>query len=105
MNEAQAHVGSWEWHCREVRLEWSDELYRIFGYLPSGCEVGYTHFMQRVHPDDRIYVEKYLASALEEDKGTWLDGSVRHIRDSGIVERDGTGRPVRCGASCTISPI
>ncbi len=27
-----AHVGSWVWYIQENRLEWSDEMYHIFGY-------------------------------------------------------------------------
>ncbi len=36
--EAQAlvHVGSWVWEVSTNVLEWSDELYRIFGALPGG---------------------------------------------------------------------
>lgn len=37
LREAQtvAHIGSWEWDVAEDVVEWSDELCRIFGFLPS----------------------------------------------------------------------
>jgi hypothetical protein len=36
--EAQqiAHIGSWEWLIPQHRISWSDELYRIHGYVPPG---------------------------------------------------------------------
>lgn len=36
LEEAQqiSHVGSWEWNVSTNAILWSDELYRIYGYLP-----------------------------------------------------------------------
>ncbi|MGE5406668.1 MAG: PAS domain-containing protein, partial [Methanosarcina sp.] len=59
LNKAQslAKTGSWKWHIKENRLEWSDQMYTIFnvdrdtftGNLREAIDA-------RVHPDDREIV-------------------------------------------------
>src|SRR5690348_14120282 len=57
--EAQriAHMGSWAWDLATGRVDWSDELYSIFGQTP-GSPVSYETFLSRVHPDDRARVDE-----------------------------------------------
>lgn len=64
--EAQriVHLGSWEWEPESNRLEWSDELYRIYG-LADGQPIGtYEAFLERVHPADRELTIQAMERAL-----------------------------------------
>lgn len=101
--ETVAHLGSWEWNMRENRARWSNELYRILGYLPDAVAPSHDLFLSSFHPDDRDPLHSALTQFLEA--GTPLDmgcrivhrnGTVRHARCVGEgVVRDETGQPIQ----------
>jgi PAS domain S-box-containing protein len=111
--EAQhlAHLGSWEWEIAEDRVTWSDELYRIFGFDPTEFAATQTDYLNRVHPDDRPFVESMLEASLRghhsfdrEYQIVRPDGDVRVIHGRGKVILDEAGRPVRMlGAALDIT--
>ncbi|MEQ1795900.1 MAG: PAS domain S-box protein [Nitrospira sp.] len=86
--ETVAHLGSWEWNPRENRAHWSDELYRIFGYLPGSVTPSQDLFISSFHPEDRDRLQSALTQFLQS--GTKLDVACR------IVHPNGTLRHVRC---------
>jgi PAS domain S-box-containing protein len=64
-----AHVGSWLWDIQANRLEWSDEMYRIFGYEKNNFSGKLDEVMtQAIHPDDRAEVEKSNKSVIRQKK-------------------------------------
>ncbi len=65
LNRAQAvsHTGSWRLDTRTNRLTWSDETYRLFGLTP-GLPLTYENFLSLVHPEDREYVDREWAAAI-----------------------------------------
>jgi PAS domain S-box-containing protein len=53
MAQEVAMVGSWIWHIDEGRMEWSDQMYKIFGIGKNGFVSIYdTTIKEVVHPDD-----------------------------------------------------
>ncbi|HYC29692.1 MAG TPA: PAS domain-containing protein, partial [Chitinophagaceae bacterium] len=62
--QALAHVGNWSWHIPTNSIEWSDELYRIYGIEPSG-QLSYEEYITHIHPDDREKVQKQVAHAMK----------------------------------------
>ncbi|NNE78601.1 MAG: PAS domain S-box protein, partial [Pricia sp.] len=84
--EAQqlAHIGSWEWDVPTDKIDWSDELYRIYGLLPQEFEANYENYIQQVHPEDREYVNGIVQQAFVDHQPFSF-----HHR---IVHRDGTER-------------
>src|SRR6185295_15305704 len=61
--QALAHLGSWRWDIGTGDVEWSDELFRIFGYDPGAITVTYDRFLASLHPDDRASVVAALNDA------------------------------------------
>ena len=53
--EAQrmAHIGNWDWNIVTGELNWSDEVYRIFGRNPQELGATYDVFLRYIHPDDQ----------------------------------------------------
>lgn len=99
--EAQsvARIGSWEWEPDTGHLEWSDELYRLYGEVPEDFEPSYDAFMERVHPEDRAalsaVIEQTMASGEPyelEHRVVLAGGEVRTMQARGRVVRreDGT---------------
>lgn len=99
--QALAHLGNWSADLRTGELEWSDEIYRIFGYEPGAITPSVAVFRAAVHPDDLA-----LVLAREEEARTTgryevvhrivrPDGTVRHVHELGQPELDEQGRLVR----------
>jgi PAS domain S-box-containing protein len=62
-------VGSWVWFIKENRLEWSDEMYYIFGYEKENFPGRLDEVMAlAIHPDDRAEVERSNLSVLRDKK-------------------------------------
>lgn len=102
LSEAQAiaHLGSWEWDIETGKQSWSDECFRIFGFLPGEIEAGYYSFMNIVLPDDREAVVNSIHAALNGPSAYYSEfkirrpnGEVRHILSQGEVVPDRTGKP------------
>jgi PAS domain S-box-containing protein len=79
-----AHIGSWDVEISTNRVTWSDELYRIYGLRPQEVEITYEDFLQRVHTDDRKFVQKVFLKAFRDRKPFSFDHR--------IVQPDGTQR-------------
>ena len=102
--EAQqlAHIGSWEWDVQTNKINWSDELYRIFGLTPQAFKADYENYLKYIHSDDREYVNAIVQQALIDHqpyaffhKAQWPDGKVRILSATGKVFTDGVGNVIR----------
>ncbi len=100
--QSVAHVGSWAWHVQTGRLQWSDEMYRIFGIDQASFTGDLAEVVGRaIHPDDRAAVEASNEAVLRQGRPTPLeyrilhaDGAVRTVwAEAGALQRDGAGRP------------
>jgi PAS domain S-box-containing protein len=79
-----AHLGSWEWDLETSDVEWSLEVYRIFGLDPERFSPKIDTVMDHFHPDDR-------------DRARMLRQSLLAVPEPGefdtrIVRPDGTLR-------------
>jgi PAS domain S-box-containing protein len=99
--EAQklTHTGSWAW---DPRTQWvlycSEEMFRIFGLDPRESLPTRKNFRQRIHPEDRDWVDKRWEKSLRERVDSFdefrvlmPDGTVRHINSSAhpVLDEDG----------------
>ena len=95
-----AHVGNWSWDIKTNTIEWSDELYRIYGLEPQSQVLSYEDYLTLVHPDDREKVTSQVQTAMERNE-PWkfthrlirTDGEVRIIYATGEVVGDEKGNP------------
>jgi len=80
--------GSWAWDVHTLDVFWSREMFRIFDYDPEKMKPTLSHFLERVHPEDRPSVEQRakLESTLKErvdSEGDYRvvlqDGTIRHL--------------------------
>jgi PAS domain S-box-containing protein len=94
--EKISHTGSWRWNIADEKLVWSDEHYRIFGYVPRAAGFDLDSVRERLHPDDLVQLGDTVQRAIQahgafecEYRILHEDGSVRHLF--------GTGRPIPSG--------
>lgn len=78
-----ANIGHWEADLESGRLEWSDQVFEIFG--TNRADFGGTEaaFFDLVHPDDREWLARARAAWLEQ--GGDLDAEHRIMRPDGRV--------------------
>jgi PAS domain S-box-containing protein len=81
--ERLAHSGGWAWDVRTGDAFWSKEMFFILGYDPEKTRPSVSHFLARVHPEDRLRVEQIVK---EETAGSTVDV----VSDYRIVLPDGT---------------
>ena len=58
-----ANIGSWYWDFLTGEVNWSEEMYRIFGRDPEKLAPSYNEYLSYIHPDDREYVDNTLREA------------------------------------------
>jgi len=96
-----AKVGSWEYYPGAETALWSEQECQNFD-LPNTASVGYQQYMQRIHPNDRLAVEKANTLCLQKKKPIDIDfrllldnGEVRYLHGHTQVELDSEGRIIR----------
>jgi PAS domain S-box-containing protein len=100
--EGLAQVGSWDFVPSEDRLEWSENLFRIFGLEPDEIAPTPEYVYAQTHPDDRDRVEREVAELVSSGELRPLnyrivrpDGGLRHVRATLTVAEQRDGLPYR----------
>jgi diguanylate cyclase (GGDEF)-like protein/PAS domain S-box-containing protein len=98
--ERVAHIGCWHLNLQTGRLQWSDELYRLFGLEPRVFAASYAAFLERIHPDDRAAVDAAYQSSLQAGQPSYRsvhrivranDGAVRYMYEQCQHRRNEAG--------------
>jgi transcriptional regulator with GAF, ATPase, and Fis domain len=78
--------GSWAWDVGTRDVVWSREMFRIFDYDPDKIKPTLPHFLERVHPEDRLLVEERgkLESTQAERKD--FGGDYRIVLGDGTIK-------------------
>lgn len=97
-----ASIGTWDWSIDSDTLYWSEAIYGMFGFKPAEVTPSYSLFCSCVHPDDREQVRagelRCIATGHnhdEEYRVVWPDGSIRWLRETGNVLKDGNGQAIK----------
>ena len=53
-----ANIGIWEWQMSDSRLIWDERMLSLYGISPEDFSGKYEDWLQRVHPDDRDWVQQ-----------------------------------------------
>lgn len=93
-----AGMGSWDWDLRTGQILWSPFHEEIFGYEPGTPQRTYQEWYNRIHPDDRVLVEKAMTTALAnqslleiEYRVRWPNGHIRWVNATGCYSYDWQG--------------
>ena len=100
-----AQVGSWEWMIAENRVSWSDEMYRIHGYLPQEFPLTFDKAVERVAEEDVARIRANVKAALERGRDQDLpdieyrivrpDGAERVLLGKAKLSVGANGQPLR----------
>lgn len=107
--EAQrlTHLGNWSWDIGNDAIQWSDEMYRIYGLEPQSEDITFERFIGLIHPDSRetriSEINESLATGVAKDymlKIVTPAGEVKMLRGFGSITHDSTGKPVKLVGTC-----
>lgn len=93
-----SHTGSFGWRAATGEITWSKETYRIF-QCDEGTKPQIPFMLQRIHPEDRLAVERTTGRAAREGRDydheyrlLMPDGSIKYVRAVARAMRDSGGR-------------
>jgi PAS domain S-box-containing protein len=95
--EEIANMGNWVWYVKKGKLEWTDQLYRIYGLEPQSEEITIERFLSFVHPDDYDFVKAGVDELTSENHLDYTfriisgDGTVKWLRSLAHVIYDNAG--------------
>jgi PAS domain S-box-containing protein len=83
-----AKMGSWKFDMVLNKINWSENLYRIFGLEPFKIEPTFEFFLSKIHPDDlhiiyegMEYVQREKTSLRQEIRIILPDGSLKWMQN------------------------
>lgn len=92
------HLGNWTWDLVKNKLEWSDELYRIYGLEP-GIEINHEFIRSFNHPEDRNKIPEIIEKSLKDHQPYDFyyriiakDGSIKTLHAIGEILEDDNGK-------------
>jgi len=66
-------LGTWELDVKNNRLNWSDEVFAIFGLAREDGFLTYEQYLKRIHPADRPVVEEAVSECLRNGNPYAID--------------------------------
>lgn len=105
--EALTHIGNWSWDIANNSIEWSDEMYRIYGLEPQSEKISFERFISLIHPDHRETRLKQIQKAMETgDADDYIlmirtdAGEEKTLKGRGHIEKNTAGIPIRFNGTC-----
>ena len=88
--EENALIGSYSWNLQTGSLEYSDNLFRLFGFQPGEFVPTFERYLSLIHPDDKAQVEQDGIETMETKmlvEHTYRiitkQGQIKHFRSTG----------------------
>ena len=105
--QASAGAGMWDWDMASGALDWSVELFQLFGMDPQVAHATFDTWRSVVHPQDVTMAGQCIEAAIRdraplasEYRLVLPSGEVRWISALGNTTYDGSGKPVRMSGIC-----
>jgi PAS domain S-box-containing protein len=101
-----AGAGTWSWDVKTGRIDWSSELYEVFGIDPTLRCASFEAWNEVIHADDRAIANARIEQALSDHAE--LDSEYRIVRFGeerwisalGKATYDEQGDPIRMSGLC-----
>lgn len=72
-SQSIAHLGNWVLDIEKMRFKWSDEVFKIFGLVPSQKQPSFDEFVSMVHPEDKAMYIRAIDDAIKMGVSYELD--------------------------------
>ena len=101
------HIGNWSWNITTNKVDWSDEMFRIYGLEPQSEEMTFERFISLIHPDYRERrIQEVQESLITLDAKDYTlkvqnpDGTIKMLKGKGKLELDENNKPLRLVGTC-----
>jgi PAS domain S-box-containing protein len=105
--QQSARAGMWDWDLTTEELEWSPQMFHLFGFDPAPAKATFEMWHRTLHPEDRNAAEETVRAAVQnhvrlenEYRIVLASGEVRWISALGDTVYDAGGRPLRMSGIC-----
>jgi PAS domain S-box-containing protein len=102
-----AGAGLWDWDIASGHMDWSPELFALFGLDPAVDTASFDAWGRTLHPDDAEEASARVTAAVadhaqldSEYRIVRPDGEVRWIQALGNTSYDGAGAPLKMAGIC-----
>lgn len=99
--EKLAQMGRFSWDIGTGKVEWSDELFQIYG-IDRSIAPSFEAYLRIVHPEDQAKLKDAIQKSMREKipyesehRIVREDGSFRHMKKAGNLIFNDRGEPVR----------
>jgi PAS domain S-box-containing protein len=96
------HIGFWNLEISTGKLIWNDNHFTLLGLVPGALEPNYQLWRERLHPEDRDWVERKFVDCIElnldyeaEYRVVHPDGSLHWLMGRAQAIYDELGQPTR----------
>jgi len=107
LSQQSAGTGFWDWDMLTDELDWSPEMFRLFGLDPSITRASFEVWLRVIHQDDRAEVQDKLQASIQnhtqlqnEYRIILPSGEFRWIGALGDTTYDTDGGPQRMNGIC-----
>ena len=102
-----AGFGNWQWDILNDIVQWSDELYAIYGLDKTAFKATFDGYQELLHPDDRERVKNIILEVVHnktdivfEERIVRPHGEIRYLKSWGRLQTDEKGVPVKMIGAC-----
>ncbi|NTV03054.1 MAG: PAS domain-containing protein [Chlorobiaceae bacterium] len=94
-----AHTGIWEWNIDTDQLNWSEQVWTLYGLKPGSSALNHQLCVDTIHPEDRDMVSRIIKDAVRDSNAASVeyrtchpDGSIHWLTSRGMPMYDGNGK-------------
>jgi signal transduction histidine kinase len=105
--QALTTTGNWKWSMDSDTVEWSDEMYRIYGLEPQSEKITFERFLAFIHDEDRnkriAEISEAVKTGIASDyvmKINSVDGRQKVLKGKGRVIKNKSGKSVGILGTC-----
>jgi PAS domain S-box-containing protein len=102
-----AKAGTWDWNVATGLIEWSPQMFELFGLDPHSNSASFESWRTALHPEDREHAENRIGQALKQHMALDSDyrvllpgGQVRWINAAGVGVYDDSGSATQMIGIC-----
>ena len=103
--QKMAHFGTWEMDIVSSEMTWSDEVYRIFSFMPGSLSPTLSEYLTFIPLEERPAVESFFENAAKDgqlhkaEHRILVDGTnIRYVTIQGKVQVDDSGKIILAGS-------
>lgn len=109
-SEAIGKFSTWQWDLQTDKIEYSDNQFRLLGFMPNAFVPNKDTFLSYVHPDDKEAISKSMDGIIKNKELPFIyykivlpNNQIRHFKSTGKLLVDKNGSNILLGINFDIT--